>query len=139
METKNKIRNFFRIIILAPIALFLLYCAYFFIENPLHPKYLDCGKVISKSSEEVVIKYGTQTELFLNIQFEKSGFKSIKCEPTTYFGTKKGEKVCFNLSQEKSGWYTIKTGIGVLVCGVLILIGIVMLIIYLVGPENLKD
>lgn len=134
METKHKIRNFFRIIILVPIALFLLYCTYFFIENPTHPTYLDCGKVISKSTDEVAIKYGTQTKLFLNVQFEKSGFRSIECEPTTYFGTKTGKKVCFNLHQETSLWYGLKSLIGVSVCGLSILIGIFCIIIYLIGP-----
>jgi hypothetical protein len=130
-----KIKNLVRIILLVPLSIYLFYCAYHFITHKMSPTYLDCGTIVSKSSDEVAIKHGVTTELYLNIEFKKAGFKSINCEPTTYFKHRIGEHVCFNLLEKQSSLYNINNIIG---CGFLIIISIillVMLIIYLL-PDS---
>jgi hypothetical protein len=63
------------------------------------PKYLDCGKVISKSNDEVIIKRGSKTNLYLNVQFKQSGFISVESNQTTYFSHNVGDNVCFYLNK----------------------------------------
>jgi hypothetical protein len=94
------LKNILRIILGSVTAIFLTYCTVIFFINPETARFTDCGKIISKSSDEVAIKHGTQTELYLNIQFEKSGFKAINVAPTDYFHYKKGENICFDLAEE---------------------------------------
>lgn len=129
---KLSIKNIVRFIVIAPISLYLLYCVEHFIFTPIHPKYTDCGKIISKSNDEVAIKHGNRTELYLNIQFNKSGFKSIKVNPTTYFKNKVGETICFDLDIDISLWYFICNMLGLFVICMLALILIVQLAIYLI-------
>lgn len=126
-----KFKNLIRIVILVPLATYLLYCCYHFITNEVRPTYLDCGKVISKSSDEVAIKHGVRTELYLNIEFEKAGFKSIECEPTTYFQKQIGEKVCFQLDIKKSNFYNTNNMIGACVLTILAFVLLVFLCCYL--------
>lgn len=80
----------------------------YFIETPLHDKESQTGTVVSKSADEIIIKYGTQTELYLNVQFDKIGFKSIEVEPTTYFSSEVGERVTFKLTKEQTNLEHIK-------------------------------
>lgn len=90
------------------------YAAIFVVTKPMNPTYWECGTVVSKSGDEIIIKHGLKTELYLNVEFFKSGFKSILVKPETYFKHKKGEMVCFDLPKEKPLWYTILqlSGIG---------------------------
>lgn len=78
-----------------------VYSSYFFITHSSHETKNHIGTIISKSSDEVAIKHGSQTELYLNIQFDDIGFKSIEVEPTTYFGHKVGDRVSFGLRVSK--------------------------------------
>lgn len=126
--------NKIRIALWGILILFFLYSAYFVIVNPIHPKYEDCGEVISKSNDEVAIKHGTQTELYLNVQFRKSGFRSMEVSPTTYFHNKVGDVVCFDLYQEKSTWYTIFTFAGLCVLLVGAFAGVMGFIWFLIDP-----
>lgn len=126
-----RIKRIIRILTATLILAFCVYCLGFFILNPLNPEYLDCGKVISKSSDEIAIKHGSRTELYLNVQFNKTGFKSVECTPTTYFGTKVGESVCFNLSEEVSPWFKFKMLIAMGTIGVLCIIFLIWFITYL--------
>jgi hypothetical protein len=120
---KITIRNIVRLVTLVPLGLFLLYCVYFSATHEASPKYNDCGVVVSKSNDEVPIKHGTRTELYLNVQFDKTGFRSIECEPTTYFKYQKGDRVCFDLNQKISISHRIYTSIGwtVMIIGGLVL------------------
>ena len=97
------IKNIVRIITLIPLSLYFIYCSYFVITNFNENTYIDCGTVISRLSDEINIKHGTKTELYLNVQFDKSGFRSIECTPTTYFSKKKGDDVCFKLKKDMVG------------------------------------
>jgi hypothetical protein len=126
------IKKIIRIVTLTGVGAFLLYCAGFFIINPVYPEYKDCGKVISKSQDEISIKYGVQTMLYLNIQFEKSGFKSVDVCPTTYFKSKIGDNLCFNLNEEVTGWYLVRSCIGAMVLAVLGIVFVFFFIGYLI-------
>lgn len=88
--------------------------------------YMDCGLIVSRSTDEIVIKHGTRTDLYLNVQFDKSGFRSIKVNPTTYFKYKKGERICFDLKKEISIKQMILITIGEMVI-VLCLIVVIFL------------
>ena len=68
---KINIKNIIRLIILLPLSIYSLYSIYYFITNDIKPTYIDCGIVKSKSHDDIIIKYGTETELYLNIQFKK--------------------------------------------------------------------
>lgn len=130
----EKIAKIVRISIFALIGSFLLYCVVFFWTNPQNPEYTDCGRVVSKSQDEVVIKHGTETNLYLNVQFKNSGFKSVCVQPTTYFKTKVGEKVCFDLDKEVSTWYSIKYLMGIIVQAIIVLVLVIVLIMFLFYP-----
>ena len=64
-----------------------------------------CGIIAYKSSEEVPIKHGTSTELYLGIDFEEIGRKAIEVDVDTYFSSKKGDTVCFSLDKRQAGIY----------------------------------
>ncbi len=123
-----KLKNIVRIITLTLLSIYLSYCSYHFIVNEINPTYLDCGKVVSKSSTDTPIRRGVTTELYLNIHFEKSGFQSVNCSPTTYFSKQIGDNVCFNLNENLSFWYRINTFIGAIV---LVILGIIILTLFL--------
>lgn len=105
-------KNIIRILLGIPFAILLIYSSVFFITHKERPTFLDCGVIESKSNDEVAIKHGTRTELYLNINFEKSGFKSIEVSPTTYFKNQRGERVCFNIDEKVSAWYRVRMIIG---------------------------
>jgi hypothetical protein len=109
-------------------AIFLIHCIYITLTEKFVKKYDDCGIIKSKSNDEVVIKYGTRTELYLNVQFEKTGFKSVNVEPTTYFSKTVGQEVCFELNANESAATSIKWLIGIIT---LIIIGIGILMFFI--------
>lgn len=86
---------------------YFIFSGCYFLLAEHRPTYSDCGIIISKSNDEVAIKHGTRTELYLNIQFEQSGFRSIETEPTTYFQFQKGERVCFNLKKKMPTYHYV--------------------------------
>jgi hypothetical protein len=120
------IKKTIRTMVLVFVTTYLGYCVFHFLSNDVHPTYVDCGKVISKSADEIVIKYGTKSELYLNIQFDKTGFKSIECDPTTYFSKKVGERVCFNLHKQTNTFYEMNGLIGFIT-----LLGLASLLLFL--------
>ena len=128
---KITLKNIVRIIVLTPIACFLLFSVYYFLTHEQRPKYLDCGVVVSKSNDEIAIKYGTETKLYLNIEFEKSGFQSIECAPTTYFQQKVGDRVCFDLDEKFNFTHEIKFLVGFLVIVILCVVCAIVLFVYL--------
>ncbi len=132
------LKNILRALTLIPLSVYLLYCSYYAITHDIEPKYMDCGKVVSKSNDEVSIKHGVRTELYLNVQFEKSGFYSVEVSPTTYFLRKKGDRVCFKLPEPVSVWHGINHIIGVIVLIILSIIALVTFIGYLL-PDDFFD
>ncbi len=132
------LKNIIRAITLVPLGVYLICCCFHVFINGVRPQYLDCGIVESKSSDEVSIKHGVRTELYLNIRFEKTGFKSIGCSPTTYFSKKVGERVCFDLNQEVSNFYHISSLIGIVILAIGAIVLLVMFIGY-ISPEGFWD
>jgi hypothetical protein len=110
---------------------FSIYSTVYFIKTPHIERTSQVGTVISKSQDEITIKNGSQTELYLNIQFDKVGFKSIEVEPTTYFGSDVGERVSFGLIKEKTGFQFFKFIWGFLIVAVAIITIIVIFIRWL--------
>lgn len=92
-------------------------------------QFKDCGELISKSTDETIIKYGTKTELYLNVQFEKQGFKSINVDETTYFKSKKGEYMCFLFDKEIENIKRINIIIG---CIFLIIVSFISLVLFFI-------
>lgn len=126
-------KNIVRIITALAVGIYLSYCVYYFMTNETHPKYKDCGVIVSKSSDEVIIKHGTRTDLYLNIQFEKSEFRSVNVDPTTYFSNKKGDYVCFYLNQTQSISHNIHM---IVAMTTLVIIGILSLSMFLIYLFN---
>jgi len=101
MNTKMQLntKNVVRIVLAIPTLMYAVYSIYYFIVNPLKPTYTDCGILRSKSGQEISIKHGSQTQLYMNIDFKESGFKSVEINPTTYFKYKVGDTVCLKLDK----------------------------------------
>lgn len=125
------LKNIVRIIILLPTLAYCVYCCCYFATHRLHDTYKDCGKVMSKSSDEVTIKNGVSTELYLNIQFDKSGFQSIRCTPSTYFFHKVGDNACFHLNKEDSHEHIVYMVVGACCFFALGLFGISFIVLYI--------
>lgn len=58
------------------------------------------GVVLSKSADEVQIKHGTRTDLYLLMQFDNRT-RAIEVSPTTYLSSQVGEELIFNLDYEE--------------------------------------
>ena len=74
-----------------------------------------CGTIVYKSADEVTIKYGTKTELYLGFKNDKIGTRAILVTPHTYLSTEVGENVCFDLENHfvygrmmENGWDMLK-------------------------------
>jgi hypothetical protein len=132
-----RLKNIVRVIVLLPLTLYCIYSVGYFITQEASPTFVDCGRLISKSNDEVAIKHGTKTELYLNIQFEKSGFKSIPATPTTYFSKHKGDYVCFNLMDTEivTAQHVLTFYFGATICLVIACFSVVWLFGY-IAPES---
>lgn len=120
------IRKVIKFIITLGLSLWLGSSVGTYLTNELRSRVTDKGIVVSKSSDEVAIKRGSETELYLNIQFEQHGFKSLKVEPTTYFQMSKGERVIFSWEEQNlHDWKVINYALGMFIvwgigfCGVI--------------------
>ena len=69
-----------------------------FLENNTEHEYT--GVVLSKSTDEVQIKYGTRTDLYLLMQFENRA-RAIEVSPTTYLSSEVGDELTFKLDYEE--------------------------------------
>lgn len=124
-----------RIILLIILSSYATYCVYYSLRNEIRPEYKDCGVVVSKSSDEVSMKHGSRTELYLNVEFEKSGFRSVKTNPTTYFSNKVGDTVCFYLDKEKPFTHHLTMLIGYIIIALGIMMSIIAFLIYLFSED----
>jgi hypothetical protein len=88
--------------------------------------YVDCGMILSHSNDEVIIKNGTRTDLYLNIQFKKSGFRSINTDPTTYFKHKNGDNICFTIEKTRNTYERL-----LILSGLIIQLVIICCILYI--------
>ena len=111
---------------------FSIYSINYVIKTDKWIEYQDCGKVVGSSSEDRPIKHGTQTDLYLLIQFEKQGFKAQEVDPTTYYKYKNkiGTKICFNqkdINKELNGYMFL-----LYISGILFIITYSSIILYLI-------
>jgi hypothetical protein len=122
------IKNIVRAVVLIPTLMLVFYCVHYSIKHsilkPMLTTYKDCGIIKSKGNDEVSIKHRTRTDLYLNVQFDKTGFKSILVEPTLYFYYKIGDRACFELHNEVN-----KQHVTIIVIGwvIMIILGIILL------------
>ncbi len=118
-------KNVIKIILAITLFCYLCYCVTYFTQHSLIENYQDCGIIRSKSTDEIAIKHGTHTELYLNIEFRKNGFRSMSVSPTTYFKHNRGESVCFDFQNRHSISHDIKWLVGLLT----IIISIIILLV----------
>lgn len=57
-----------------------------------------CGVVTHKSSDEVSIKHGSRTDLYLIVDFGEQGVRSMDVGVKTYLTNNVGDRVCFGLT-----------------------------------------
>lgn len=127
---KDKIRKILKYSIYIIISIYYLYSAYYVYKHPFFTYTKECGKIISKSNDEVSIKHGSKTNLYLNVQFDNR-FESVLVDPTTYFKYNKGEEVCFNFMDKmtfKHFWNYLLFGIISLILICVIIANIIIFI-----------
>jgi len=97
-----------------------------------------CGIVKVKSSEEISIKHGTRTELYLIVDFDEIGELDIYPNNVNYHSAKVGDRVCYILSNFKV--YGREGNFFFLVCfiigGIIDFILFIVLIIFLINNFN---
>ena len=83
------------------------------ISEGIYPEtYKDCGKVKNK----IVVPggYKRSGKTFLGVQFQKTGFKAVQVDETTYLKYESGDSVCFNLQKDQTvkdkAWILFKLG-----------------------------
>ena len=133
-DMTTKLKKTIGIVLISPIAIFLLYSIYYSLTNDRVSYYNDCGVIRSKSSSELSIKHGSETILYLNVDFKKSGFKSVKTSPTTYFKHNVGDRICLDLSNKSTSKHDILMVFGhitALTLLFILFIGFFYLILYL--------
>jgi hypothetical protein len=93
-------------IIITLIILLLGYNSYFVIKdrNYNNQTHIYCGNVVEKVLEEKYHKSRySHTERYLIIDFGKNGIHSVQANTNTYFTTKVGKTVCFEMSNKQMG------------------------------------
>ena len=127
---KFNIKIVLRILIIASISLYVLRGVKILISGDFHKTFQDCGVVVSKSADEIRIKHGHRTELYLNVQFEKQGFVSKSVTPTTYFKHYKGDRVCFDCMYEVNKFDELNVFLSVTAIGLGVFIALCLGLIY---------
>lgn len=85
----------------------------FSIREGVYPEtYKDCGKI--KNKLVVPGGYKSSGKTFMGVQFQKTGFKSVQVDETTYLKYEPGDSVCFNLTKDQTSkdkmWILFKLG-----------------------------
>lgn len=75
-----------------------------------------CGIVTYKSADQVEIKNGHDTELYLGFKNEITGELPIKVGINTYMTHKVGDEICFKLSKDDIGKESSGSGICIVLC-----------------------
>ena len=133
-KMKNKKKTIVRVVTAAIFLLFTAHCAWHIATTEREIKVFACGVVVSKSNDEVSIKYGVKTELYLNINFNNLGFLSKKVPPTTYFKYNKGDRICLSWSYANPNYnYLYLTFLAVVASCILAVL--LMTLIYYILPE----
>lgn len=95
--TKETIKTF----LIGVLVVYSIFATHFFVTNDLWIEYKECGTVVGSSSEDRPIKHGTQTELYLLMEYDNDGFQAQEVGATTYFKYKDkvGIRLCFERSK----------------------------------------
>jgi len=125
----------FKILLGIALAYYSIMLSYYYITNEFTPKYQDCGVVVSNGVSEIPVKRGSYTDFYLNIQFEKAGFKSIDVSRATWYSTKVNEHVCFNLPIAMPESHHIKFMGG---CIILFALGIILVMGFIFWLFNIE-
>lgn len=123
-----------RLLLLTIIIGYLIYCTALFLIEGLFPKTRECGIVKSKFNEEVSIKHGTKTELYLIMQF-KTYEKAINVDVLTYSKAKVNDTLCFNTDVKRSFFKELSSFIGLLITIMLIGMLLYLLIMFIATGE----
>lgn len=116
---------------------FCTYCSFEFIYDEfIKKKEIDCGVIISHSSDEISIKHGVSTELYLNIQFEKQGFISKEVSPTLYFKYENGDKICFTINEKDTPKKMIIYSFALLTLTILFIMLLMIFIDFIMSGEE---
>ena len=100
--------------VIAFLGIFLIFTGIAFsIREGIYPEtYKDCGKIKNK----IVVPggYKRSGKTFLGVQFQKTGFKAVQVDETTYLKYEVGDSVCFNLQKDQTAkdklWILFKLG-----------------------------
>lgn len=60
-----------------------------------------CGTIRSTDTKETAVKHGSQTDLYVLVDFDGIGERAIETTPTTYYTAVPGNRICFSLSNEQ--------------------------------------
>lgn len=59
-----------------------------------------CGRVENIDTQLESVKHGTRTDYYLVVNLDGVGSKAIEVTPQTFYTTKPGQRVCFDLSHQ---------------------------------------
>lgn len=130
------LKKAFSITIVAMLTIWFAGCFVAIIHNMIEEKERNtyCGTITKLFSDEVSVKHGSRTDLYLIINFDNYGQKAVEVDVNTYAGKQVGQRVCFNLTNyymdivNINPWYVELSGIigalGAIVLAVSILIKI---------------
>lgn len=124
---------------------FLVYVLFSFYQLYITPfsngkkcaTYKDCGIVKSKA-EIVSGKEYITAKLYLNVQFEKNGFKSLDVNPTTYLSSIVGEKICFDFICYEDNEFNFHALLGVVFAFLTIILFIIIFFLWLFDIDNVN-
>lgn len=72
----------------------------------------DCGTLYMKSYEDIVIKHGTRTELYLIVETKNQGLRSKEVGITEYMTTEIGDLVCMDIYVNQGDYHEVYMIIG---------------------------
>lgn len=127
-----KILNFIRWSILGTILIYFIFCMVLSLTNERFPKETQCGKVLKKSYDEVTIKYGSRTDLYLLIDFYNIPTKAINVTETAYLQAEIGKEICLQLSKQQTFFREISFLLGIILNWLSVLGVIVFIILFLI-------
>ena len=98
--------------ILTILILFSFYSIYFLVEVVPKDTHTKCGVVQSKSEQMSSSRHHNRTDLYLNVKYESGEFESVRVDNNSYYFNNVGDRVCFNLDNERSIGFILLQFIG---------------------------
>ena len=87
------------------------YC-YPLVQPQPKDKHTKCGIVQSKSEQMSSSGHHNRTDLYLNVKYESGEFDSVRVDNNSYYFNNVGDRVCFNLDNERSIGFILLQFIG---------------------------